>query len=108
MPFEIQSEASDIVTYGFSLGAGRRLLALWRDNVAQDEDPGTPVVLRLLGCAGQLATVIDVLHGLEQPLVGATDGTDLVIGGLLVKDYPLLICLSPQHRVSLPTVLKGY
>ena len=52
-------------------------------------------------------TGIDVLQGYEQELVASEEGGNLVIRDLLVKDYPIILRLSPTRYVFLPAVLKG-
>lgn len=71
-----------------------RMVAVWRNVVAQDEDSGVPAVITFPGLAAGSVTGIDVLHGFEQELVYETDGNDTIIRDLLVKDYPILIRLS--------------
>lgn len=70
---------------------GSTLVALWRDGIAVDDDPGIPATVTLPGFAGYTVTGIDVLYGLEQSLVRETEGGDLVIRDLLVKDYPVIL-----------------
>jgi hypothetical protein len=73
---------------------GDRMLAIWTDGVAQDEDPGVPATITFQGLAAASVTGVDVLHGFEQELVFEVDGEDTVVRDLLVKDYPILIRLS--------------
>jgi len=91
---EIQSEATNVKSYGFSLANGDRLFALWTDGVAVDEDPGVEATLTLPGFSGQDVTGIDVLYGFEQQLVTRTEGGNLIIRDLLVKDYPIVLRLT--------------
>ena len=66
LPIQIQSEAGDLTSYSFSLSDGSRLIALWTDGVAVDDDPGVKATLTIPGFADQTAIGIDVLHGFEQ------------------------------------------
>jgi hypothetical protein len=91
LPAEIQSEAANIASYSFSLPDGDRLIALWIDGVAVDDDPGIRTTLTLQGIRASQVAGIDVLHGFEQQLVAEQDGTNLVIRNLLVKDYPIIL-----------------
>lgn len=95
-PVEIQSPIARLASYTFALPNDGHLVALWNDGAAVDEDPGVESTLILPGFAGQIAVGIDPLHGLVQPLVTSNDGQNLVIRGLRVKDYPLLVRLSPM------------
>ena len=40
-------------------------------------------------------TGIDLLHGFQQPITSSEEGGDLVIHDLLVKDYPIILRVSP-------------
>ncbi len=87
---KIQSAATNITSYGFSLPNGDRLLALWNDDAAVDDDPGVGATLIFPGLSASRVVGIDVFNGVEQELI--TDG-NLVIRNLLVKDYPLILRL---------------
>lgn len=91
---EIQSEATNIRSYGFSLSNGDKLLALWTDGVAVDDDPGVQATLTFPGFSVQKVVGIDVLNGFEQELVTSIKDGDLVIRDLLVKDYPIVLRIS--------------
>ena len=95
MPIEIDIETDGPSAYcAFRYPNGDRILAVWTDGIAQDEDPGVPATIRFPGLAAESVTGIDVLHGFEQELVFEIDGEDTIIRDLLVKDYPILIRLS--------------
>jgi hypothetical protein len=94
LPLEIQGEATKIRSYGFILSNGDRLLALWTDGVAVDDDPGVPASLTIPGFDGWNATGVDVLYGLEQKLITSNENSKLIINDFLVKDYPIIIRLS--------------
>ena len=79
---------------------------MWNDGIATDEDPGISTTLRLPSFAGQSAVGIDLLHSLVQPLVMEDEGQALLIRNLRVKDYPLLVQVSPLRRVYLPLVIR--
>jgi len=90
---EIQSPATDIRSYGFSFPSGDKLVALWTDGVAMDDDPGVTATLVLSGLAGKRVTGIDALNGFQQEMTTEVEGGDLVIRNLLVKDYPIIVRL---------------
>jgi hypothetical protein len=94
LPVTIQSEATNVESYGFSLPNGDNLLALWIDGVAIDHDAGIPSMLVIPGFAGWNATGIDVLYGFEQELISSNENGNLIIRDLLIKDYPIIIRLS--------------
>jgi len=91
IPIEIQSEAANIASYSFSLPNGDRLLALWTDGVAVEEDPGVPATLTLPGLSAQKVVGIDVLHCFEQQMITSMEDGNVVIHDLLVKDYPIIL-----------------
>jgi hypothetical protein len=95
---EIQSQATNITSYAFSLPDGDMLLALWTDGAAVDDDAGVPASLTFPGLSAQLVTGIDVLNGFEQELVGDSENGNTIIRNLLVKDYPILLRLTPGVR----------
>ena len=82
------------MSYSFSLTNGDKLLALWTDGVAVDDDPGINATLTFPGFSAQKVTGIDVLNGFEQELVTSMEDGNLVIPNLLVKDYPTILRLT--------------
>lgn len=94
MRVEIKTEATDVRQYGFSLPNGDRLLAVWTDGVAVDEDPGIEATVRLPVFSPKNVSGIDVLHGFEQELVTQMKDGKLVMRDLLIKDYPIIFRLS--------------
>ena len=93
LPVEIQSEATNIRSYSFSLPNGDKLLALWTDGIAVDDDPGVTATLTVPGVSAQRVIAIDVLNAIEQELVTKVEDGNLVIRNLLVKDYPIILLL---------------
>jgi len=93
LPVEIKSEATNIRSYGFSLPNGDRLLTLWTDGVAVDNDPGVEATVTLFGLSGHKVLAIDILNSFQQELVTSTEDGNLVIQNLLVKDYPIILHL---------------
>ena len=90
----IESEAENIMTYGFSLPNGDHLFALWTNGTAVDDDPGISATLTFPGTSAQKVIGIDVLNGIEQELITETVDANLVIRDLLVKDYPIILRLT--------------
>jgi hypothetical protein len=88
---EIESEATNIVSYGFTLPNGDMLFALWTDGVAVDDDPGVHTTLSFPSLSASQVVGLDVLHGFEQELITETENGNLVIRNLLVKDYPIIL-----------------
>jgi len=94
LPIEIQSPATNIVSYTFSLPDGGYLVALWTDGIAVEDDPGIESPLTIPGFSASEVVGIDILNSFEQGLITETENGDLVIHNLLVKDYPIIIHLS--------------
>jgi hypothetical protein len=92
---DIGSEATNIKSYSFSLPNSDRLLALWTDGVAVDDDSSIEATLTLPHFSAQKVTAIDVLNGIEQELITGTEDGNLVITNLLVKDYPIILRFTP-------------
>lgn len=93
-PLEIQSTATNIKTYSFSMLNDNTLIALWTDSISVDNDPGIPTTLIIPGFADSSAIGIDVLNGFEQKLITNNKNRDLIIRDFLLKDYPIIIRLS--------------
>jgi hypothetical protein len=93
IPVEIESDATDLMSFGFSLPNGDRLFAVWTNGVAVEDDPGISATLTFPGTSAQKVIGIDVLHGFEQELINEAVGGNLVIHDLLVKDYPIILRL---------------
>jgi parallel beta-helix repeat protein len=105
-PVQVQSMVTNVVTYTFDLPGGGRMVALWNDGVALDEDPGADTTLTLPGLANWAVTGVDPLHGIQQPLNAENDGADLVVKHLKLKDYPLLLRLGQPWRTYLPAIRR--
>lgn len=93
LPMEIQSGATNIENYSFSLSNGDTLIALWTDGVAVDNDPGVNANLTCQGFTAQEVTGIDVLTGYQQSITASNRNGNLVIQNLIVRDYPLILCI---------------
>jgi len=91
---EIESDATNLMSFGFSLPNGDRLFALWTDGVAVDDDLGVPATLTFPGSSAQSVIGVDVLHGFEQELILELENGDLVIRNFLIKDYPIILRLT--------------
>jgi hypothetical protein len=108
LPVRIQTTVTETVSYTFSSPNDAHLVALWTDGIAVEFDPGITTTVTLPGLTDHTVRGIDVLHGFEQPIITSEEGDDLVIRDLLVKDYPIILRVSPIRRVFLPVVLKGH
>jgi hypothetical protein len=91
LSIEIQSQAANIKSNSFSLPNGDRLVALWTDGVAVDQDPGVKTTLIIRGISAQGVIGMDILNNFEQRMLTSKDGGNLVIRDLFVKDYPIIL-----------------
>lgn len=103
LPIEIQSEATNMRNCSFSLSNGDTLVALWTDGIAVEEDPGVKTNLTLPGFTAQDVVGIDALNGLQQVMMASNENGNLTIQNLIVRDYPLILRLSPVAEPPLIT-----
>jgi len=85
---------SPIAQYGFAFENGDRMLAIWTDGVARDEDSGVPATITFPGLVAGEVLGIDPLYGFEQELAFEIREGSTMVCNLLVKDYPILLRLS--------------
>ena len=100
------SGASNVVSYTFGLPGGDRLVALWKDVDIVDVETATPVTLTVPEHGDYTPYGIDPLPGAQQRLAASTSANTLVVQNLLVRDYPLIVRLSPPGRTYLPAVAR--
>ena len=89
----IQSNSTNILNYGFDLPDGDKLLALWADGIAVDDDPGVSSIVTFTGNTYQKVIAIDILNSFQQELTTSVENGNLIIQDLLVKDYPIILRL---------------
>ena len=94
IPIEIQSQADNIKNYSFSLPNGDKLIILYSDGIAVDNDLGVSSKIIITNYTSWDATGIDVLNGFEQGLISSNENGNLLIEDILIKDYPIIIHLS--------------
>jgi len=87
----LPDKTANIRYYAFNLPDGDKLVALWTNDEAVEEDPGLSTTLTFPQTSAEKATGIDVFSGLEQDLITENENGNLVIRDLLVKDYPIFI-----------------
>jgi hypothetical protein len=92
---EVEIEVENLRSYCFSSPDGSRLLSLWVDGIATDDNPSIEATLAVPNFSAQKVTAIDVLIGFEQELITSTENGNTVIHNLLVKDYPIILRLTP-------------
>lgn len=90
----VEGEATNILSYAFTLPNGDRLFALWTNDKAVITDPGISTNLTFPDQSAQRVNIIDALYGFEQELNTDLENGNLIIRNLLVKDYPIFIKFS--------------
>ena len=93
---DIQSSAEKIRYYGFSLSNGDSLIAVWTDGAAKEFDPGEKADIKLR-VKNDTVSAIDILNSMEQEIYSTTEQDSLDIDNLLIKDYPIILRLSPEN-----------
>jgi len=103
----VASERTNIRHYEFALPYGHKLVALWTNDEAVEDDPGVSATLTIPGSSALRVAGVDVLNGFEQGIEASEEDGNLVIRNLLVKDYPIILRLSPTRHVFLPVGMNG-
>ncbi|MDR3706871.1 MAG: discoidin domain-containing protein [Capsulimonadaceae bacterium] len=91
--YEIASTASAIEHYGLCR-EGERAIAVWQPGLASDYCDGVEADVSVAGEWDAVA--FDCLNGSMCPLIVRWTGNRTTISGLFVKDYPLLVQLTPK------------
>ncbi len=105
-PFELTTTVTDVLSYTFSLSGDGRMVTFWDHGAAMDDYSPTESTLRLPSFGEYAAYGIDVLSGYQQPLIARNEDDTLIIENLRLRDYPILIRLSPIRRLYLPVVVR--
>ena len=95
LAFDIQCEADPIASYGFYLPNGEKLLAIWTDGVATEEDAGVEATISIPGFSSGTVAAIDIINSCQQELIVTSEEGNIVIENLQVKDYPIILRLTP-------------
>jgi hypothetical protein len=82
------------MSFAFQRGANERMVAAWMDGPEKDEIIQTKTDITLPGVQAKRATVVETMNGTEQELEFVVNGTDTVLKGMLIKDYPVFIRIS--------------
>jgi hypothetical protein len=105
-PFSLTTAITNVVSYTLALDGGDQVVAFWDHGAASDDYQPTEATLRLPGLAEYSAYGIDPVYGSQQTLLTSKEGDALLIQGLQLKDYPLLVRLSPVRKLYLPVISK--
>jgi hypothetical protein len=89
------SKDAVVRAYTFTLPAGDKLVALWTNGIAVEEDSGIETQVTIPGLSASKVVGMDILYGFEQELIFEEVDGNLMINNLVVKDYPILLRLIP-------------
>jgi parallel beta-helix repeat protein len=107
VPLSIQTTVTNVVSYGFSLSGGARMVALWTDGLAVEAAPSVTATLRLHNpYPDHRMVAVDPLYGLQEKMISHIEAGDLIVPDLVVKDYPLILRLYVPKYIFLPIVLR--
>jgi hypothetical protein len=95
--YQVAAGETTIEHYGLSR-EGERVIAIWLPGRARDHCEGIKTDIMLAGEWD--AVVYDCLNGTACPLNVRNEGGETVMSGLLIKDYPLLVRLSPKRAAA--------
>src|SRR4030042_7122163 len=84
------NEDANVRHYAFVLPNGDRLVALWTNDEAVEDDPGVSATLTIPGSSAQKVIGVDVLSGFEQELIAGEENGNLVIRNPLWKDHAII------------------
>jgi len=88
------SNEKGLVHFTFQRGDHERMVSAWIDGPEKDGIVESTTDLTLPGVRAKQAAVVDIVNGTEQELDFATSGSDTIVKGLLIKDYPVLVRFS--------------
>jgi len=94
MSVSVEGEVTNVSQYAFALSDGDKLVAVWTNDEAVEDDPGTSATLTVSDFSAINVIGVDVYDGFEQELVFEMVNGNLVINNLLIKDYPIFIKFS--------------
>ncbi len=78
---------------------GDRLLAVWIDGVALEDNPGVESKIILPAASANRIILFDPLNGFQQELVFNNVSGNLTIEGLMIKDYPLILVIEGYSQI---------
>jgi hypothetical protein len=91
LPVVVESEANNLRYYTFTYSNGDRLLAIWTDGAAAEDDSAVSATLMVPNFSSGEVVGFDVLYGFEQQIQVSNENGDLMVPDLQVKDYPLIL-----------------
>ena len=100
LPIEIETSADNIMSFTFSTAEEDRLIAVWTNGTAVEDDLGIEATITIPEFSASEVFAIDLLNNLEQELVFEIVDGNLMVSNFVIKDYPLIIKVSnaPQSQ----------
>ena len=93
IPVDLESDALNLITYGFIRPNGDRLLAIWQDTSAEDRLAGELVAISFSDTDIQKIIGFDVINGIQQEMLITFRDGKASMENVLVKDYPIIFLL---------------
>jgi hypothetical protein len=85
------SKENELLSFTFQRGDGERMVSVWIDAPRKDGIIQQSTGIIFPGIKAQRAAAVDVMNGTEQELNFEASGSDTVLKGILIKDYPVFI-----------------
>lgn len=85
--------AKGLLFFHFQRGDHERMVGAWINGPEKDGIAQIKPDLTLPDVRATQVTVVDITNGTEQELDFTNSGSDTVVKGVLIKDYPVLIRL---------------
>ncbi|MCL2664805.1 MAG: discoidin domain-containing protein [Defluviitaleaceae bacterium] len=89
----VSNNKTDVISFPLEHSDGSLMVALWLDVPIADETVTEEICLEIEGQASSEAVAYDLMNGTEQRLAYYLKNGTTAIKGLIVKDYPILVCI---------------
>lgn len=93
IPVVIDTDATNLVYYGFSFPYGDMLFAVWRDTPADDRFQSSLMTLTFDVPGVERVVAIDVMNSVEQEMIVLHKNGALVLENVVLMDYPIIFLL---------------
>lgn len=93
-PVNVESDSKLVRYYTFKDAQGNLYLAIWNDNAAAVNYDGIECNISIPNTTSNSVTAMDPFNSFQQKLVTVNDAGDLMLGKVVLKDYPMIIKIS--------------
>ena len=84
-------EEKGLIYFTFQRGSSERMIGVWIDGPGKDGIIQTDTDISFPGTRAKQAIVVDIMNGTEQELDFKQSGSNTVLEGMLIKDYPVFV-----------------